>query len=413
MKARILLWILGIGCLFLPVFGEPPLRSGAYVQRVVGDRAVVAKITAEPTELFLELEAEDGGSRRLHSSRRRRHVFELENLGADQVYEYAVLDSDGVELDRGSFRSAPDRDDSRIRFALVGDSGEFPRWIALQRSALLQLPIRWNWLPLDGDLTRTAERMAEAAPDFWLHAGDVVYPTGRYSNYNTSFFLPFADLLRRSPVYAVLGNHDLLDDEGRQLSRNLVLPVNSLSGDERFFSFAYGAVRVIGVDLNEHPRIGADHPGLVYLREELPQVSEPWIVVMSHFPIYSASFHGDRPDLKKFLVPLLRRYQVDLYFSGHDHIYQRFLGDFVQVTSGGGGKELYVLEDHPLLAKAQREHHFCLVEVSGPELTLQAIGNDSGVMDELRLDKGEFPERLAALEDLNPRRHRRILALLR
>ncbi len=413
MKARILLWLLGIGCLFLPIFGDPPLHTGAYVQRVVGSRAVVAMITAEPTELYLELEGEDGGRRRLASKRRRRHVFELENLGADQVYRYEVLDSDGVELDRGSFRSAPDRDDSKIRFALVGDSGEFPDWIALRRSALLQLPIRWNWLPVDGNLARTAAGMAEAAPDFWLHAGDVVYPTGRNSNYVSGFFSPFADLLRRSPVYAVLGNHDLLDDEGRQLSRNLVLPVNSMSGDERFFSFAYGAVRVIGVDLNGPPRIGADHPGLVFLRAELPQVSEPWIVVLSHFPIYSASFHGDRPDLKKFLVPLLRRYQVDLYFSGHDHVYQRFVDDFVQVTSGGGGKELYVLEDHPLLAKAKREHHFCLMEVSGPKLTLQAIGNDSGVMDELRLDKGESPERLAALEELNPRRHGRILALLR
>ena len=94
-------------------------------------------------------------------------------------------------------------------------------------------------------------------------------------------------------------------------------------------------------------------------------------------------------------------------------MYQRFVDDFVQVTSGGGGKELYVLEDHPLLAKAKREHHFCLMEVSGPKLTLQAIGNDSGVMDELRLDKGESPERLAALEEINPRRHGRILALLR
>lgn len=405
-----MLWLVGIGCLFLPVFGDPPLRSGAYVQRVVGDRAVVAMITPEPRSLSLELRGEEG-DRRWSSPSRRRHVFELDGLRADSRYGFSVLDEAGKELDRGSFRSAPDRDNAVVKFAVVGDSGGLPFWTFLKRSALLQLPARWGWLPVRVNLGRTASRMAEQSPDFWLHVGDVVYSAGENRHYEAAFFRPFAELLRHSPVYAVLGNHDKMNDDGRQLMANLVLPENSLTGDERFFSFAYGSVRVIGLDLDGN--VEADHPALSFLRQELPRVSEPWLVVLSHFPFYSASRQGDREDLQEHLLPLLRQHQVDLYLAGHDHNYQRFTGDVVQVISGGGGKSLYVLEEHELLAKAVGEYHFCTVEVSGSELTLQAIGNESGVMDELRLDKAKWPDRLEALREVNPQRHGRIKALLR
>ncbi len=83
---------------------------------------MVAMITAEPTVLSLELHGEEG-DRSWSSPKRRRHVFELDGLKADSRYGFSVLDEAGAELDRGSFRSAPDRDDAEVKFAVVGDSG--------------------------------------------------------------------------------------------------------------------------------------------------------------------------------------------------------------------------------------------------------------------------------------------------
>lgn len=48
--------------------------------------------------------------------------------------------------------------------------------------------------------------------------------------------------------------------------------------------------------------------------------SSDWLLVAGHYPIYSAGDHGDNDELSSYLQPLLVKYKVDAYFSGHDHI---------------------------------------------------------------------------------------------
>ena len=45
-----------------------------------------------------------------------------------------------------------------------------------------------------------------------------------------------------------------------------------------------------------------------------------WLLVAGHYPVYSAGEHGDTSELTNYLVPLLRKYSVDAYFCGHDHL---------------------------------------------------------------------------------------------
>ena len=67
-----------------------------------------------------------------------------------------------------------------------------------------------------------------------------------------------------------------------------------------------------------------------------------WRFVMGHYPIHSSSKleHGDTQSLVMDLDPLLRRYRVDAYFSGHDHILQvqKRSGGLTYYGSGAGGK---------------------------------------------------------------------------
>lgn len=394
------LWILAFAGLWLPVLDDPPLRTGAFVQDVRNDRAVVAMVTAGVEQLSLELTDADGKplpdrpAVTAEATPRRRHAFALAGLEPSRSYSYRVLDERGAERDRGTVRTPPAADAEKVRFAVVGDSGGQPWWTWLQRSPLWHLPARWELLPTADAVTRIGARIAAADPDFVLHVGDIVYPWGHQGHYAAGFFRPFGSALRRTPFFVALGNHDVLDDGGRQALANFVLPRGDVTGDERCYSFAWGAVRVTVLDLGladpSLDRLGPGHPSREFLARVLAQAAEPWQVVVSHYPMRSASRQMDRADLLAELAPLLEQYGVDLYLSGHDHTYQRFgqPGELVEVVSGGGGKSLYPVRADRRVKVALSQYHWCAVEVAGRRLTLRAHGIDGDLLDTVTLTRG-------------------------
>jgi 3',5'-cyclic AMP phosphodiesterase CpdA len=267
-------------------------------------------------------------------------------------------------------------------------------------------PARWGWFGGASAVTRVGAAVAEYGPDFVLHLGDVVYPKGKNSHYRSGFFMPFAAALREAPFYAVLGNHDLMDSGGLPCLANLRADSPAYRGDGRNFSFARGAVRVIGLDCNSDytgERVGPGHPAHTFLIGQLQKCEEPWIVVASHFPIRSQSRQGNRADLMLSLLPELATYGVALYVSGHDHCYQRFGepgGESpVLVVSGGGGKDLY--DVHPVqlgprAAALAKAWHWCCAETTGDRMGVEARGLDGALLDrfELALPTGEVLDRI-------------------
>ena len=401
---RRLLWLAAVACLWLNVFDDPPLRSGAYLQDVGTDSATIAKITAAP--LRLRCVVTDGNGdvvQTVEDARdRRRHALRVSGLRPDTTYSYELTAGSG-DAERGRIRTAPVCDDVPVRFAFLGDSGDQPWWVWLQHTPALHLPARWDWFPTSSAVTEIGAAVAAYDPDFALHLGDVVYPRGLHAHYRSGFFRPFAALIRNAPLYAVLGNHDVMDCGGQQLLANLQAPASSATGDHRCFSFARGAVRVIGLDCNTWltgDRYEAGHPSAEFLAAELARCSEPWIVVASHFPMRSASRQRDRGDLLLSLLPVIEEAQVSLYVSGHDHCYQRFPpktdGGTPFVVSGGGGKSLYEVRPDPRAAVLESAYHWCSAEARGARLLVTAHALGDGVLDrfELSLPSGAALERL-------------------
>lgn len=424
---RRLLWLFAIVCLFLPIVPDPPLITGAYLQNVVGDRATVAVITDGAKTLELEVwdPSGRGPSRFAGPHHGVRHAFEVSGLPPERAYRYKVTGPSGEVVGEGGFRTPPRRDDALVRFQVVGDTGGLPWWIWLQDTPLFYLPAHWGWLSPREDVCRVADAMAARPPHFWLHVGDMIYPWGEHRHYRAGFFEPFAELLAQSPCYPVLGNHDLKKgSQGRPLLENFHLPTNAVTGDERMYSFPYGAVRVINLDLNrlvnpetgEREPVGTDHPALAFLRFELERATEPWLVVQSHYPMHSASRQKDDPALLEHVLPLLEEYGVAFYFCGHDHVYQRFgtpAEGVVEVCSGAGGKSLYDVREHPDVEVARAVYHFCEVEVDGRVAWMRARSIDGELLDEVRVALDRDPALLRRIGEQNPGRLRRIQALLR
>jgi len=53
-----------------------------------------------------------------------------------------------------------------------------------------------------------------------------------------------------------------------------------------------------------------------------PQVKRMWKIVVGHWGVFSHVGSGDTADLIQNLLPLMKKHQVHIYFSGHDHALQ-------------------------------------------------------------------------------------------
>ncbi len=377
-----------LAVLLSPLCDAPPLSTGAYVQAVTSREAVIIQVLDAAGDLSLEFQGA-GDIERVVDGSGRRFEWRLYELRPDMRYKFAVKDAEGVRVDEGSFVTHAEEDSSPVRFSFVGDSGGQPWWIFALESPLFRMLGAHRWMPTALKPAAIGAALAESKPEWWIHVGDLVYPKGEQKHYRTGFFEPFAEALRSGACYPVLGNHDVRADAGAAFTENFVLPGES----DHHFTFRDGPLRVIGVDFNS--TVTSDHPSYRYLQYQLERVTEPWIIVVSHFPVHSVYREAPREDLLNVYLPLCKKHGVDLILSGHDHNYQRFgqPGELIEIVSGGGGKSLYDVKHRPEgLAVAQKAYHYCKVEIDGPVLRLEAVGIDGAMLDVFTIDKREYSE---------------------
>ena len=67
-------------------------------------------------------------------------------------------------------------------------------------------------------------------------------------------------------------------------------------------------------------RIAAVQESLTIIFEESMKDPPDWLLLMGHYPIYSTGSHGDNEELLQNLLPFFEKYNVNAYFSGHDHV---------------------------------------------------------------------------------------------
>jgi predicted phosphodiesterase len=251
-----------------------------------------------------------------------------------------------------------------VKFAVIGDSG--------------------RGTPPQHEIAAQMTAFREDFPfAFVLMLGDNIYegPASR-DDYQRKFEEPYRRLLDKGvKFYATLGNHDD--------PREVIYPLFNMDG-ERYYSFA--PPEDVLAKIATHAEFFAvdstnlDRAQLRWLDERLGKSSAAWKICFLHHPLYtSGRYRTWARGFRLILEPLLVEHDVDVVFSGHEHIYQRTeLQSGIQYFVSGGAGSLRPGDGTPASYVARTfdtDYHFMLIEIDGDALHFQAISRTGATVD--------------------------------
>lgn len=180
-------------------------------------------------------------------------------------------------------------------------------------------------------------------PDAWIWLGDNAYNLGLDDEFQRHVFRVYQEsFFRNTALYPSPGNHDYGTHRHNPTDisyyRIFTMPKAGEaggvpSGSAAYYSVDYGNVHLISMDSQGeldggHRIYDTLSQQIVWLKKDLAANKLPWVVVYFHHPPYSKGSHdSDRDDelvkIRKNLLRIFERYNVDLVLGGHSHVYER------------------------------------------------------------------------------------------
>jgi hypothetical protein len=353
------------------------------------------------------------------------HEVGLSNLQAQTTYYYAVGAENTAVLsgeDMHFTTAPPIGTNVPVRIWFISDYGFYE---------IGELAVRDSYF----------NYVANSRPaDVWLTGGDNAQHDGTDGDYQIAVFDTYSQLLRTTPIWPALGNHDVIawsDPGPHPLYDIFTLPTNGeaggvASGSESYFSFDYGNVHFISLDSVDQAFSESTNTAMLqWLQRDLAQTRQPWKIAWWHAPPYTKGGHdSDNPidlsgwmiQMRENAVPILESFGVDLVLCGHSHIYERsyllnghygYSQDFNETNKvdGGDGREdgdgayhksgnrgaVYVvaaegsspttliwaeqLGEHPANYIMLNQLGSCMVDITDRRLDFQFFGADTNVLD--------------------------------
>lgn len=224
-------------------------------------------------------------------------------------------------------------------------------------------------------------------PDFLIHTGDIVADSGRLDQWNRIFY-EMTFLTCNKPIMPCLGNHDY---KYAWIAALPYLYYFNLPNNELFYSYNYSNAHFISLCVGYNDGlwslIGNQREWLENDLEIASQSNEiDWIFVYFHAPMFSSGGFGMQPDLTVQFWDLFEKYNVDVIFNGHDHVYERMYiwgnpGIHNIVFGGGGGALDVQIGSNPWTVASTLSYGFGFVQVDNKTLTYQAINTEGQVID--------------------------------
>jgi hypothetical protein len=342
-----------------PVGPAVALTRGPYLQSVTTDTVTVVWETDLPGTSRVDYGPDAAYGLFVSSSVLvTRHVLTLTGLSPYSRTHYRVS-TDGQPLSADDvFRSAAPPEQASFSFVAFGDT-------RTGHAAHSQV----------------VNSIVSLAPDLVLHTGDFV-ANGLDPDQWATFFTIEQALLRQAPLFGAIGNHEH--------NSPLYFDAFVLPGGERWYSFDYGNVHFVALEIDaDAPDYAPGSAQMLWLENDLAQTHQRWKVVFFHVPPYSSGLHGSDLGVRQALEPLFIRYGVDLVFNGHDHDYERSVANhIVYIVTGGGGAPLYSqVNSNPASVYFTSTHHSVQVTVTESSLMVVGVRSDGVRFDEFTLEK--------------------------
>lgn len=250
-------------------------------------------------------------------------------------------------------------------------------------------------------VSKLAESAYSQRPQFTLLPGDFVSFGTKKELWNDHFFRNMQVLNTRVPLIPCLGNHD---KDSRYYYEYFAVPAPKYC-----YSFPYGNMTLFIVDSERSLEPGSEQ--YQWLDTALGGCTSTWKIVCLHKAAYSSDQNdfGDTAveqssfgDVKlRATSALYEQHHVDIVWCGHVHSYERTYpmiqgkpvieGGVVYMVTGGGGGGLEKAAPWrgPFTAKVYSGHHYCLVNVFGPTLRIEAYSPAGYLFDYVEMRKAQ------------------------
>jgi tartrate-resistant acid phosphatase type 5 len=150
------------------------------------------------------------------------------------------------------------------------------------------------------------------------------------------------------PFYTIFGSHDYeYGGEAAELEYGLRHPDSRWKMPARWYRLdlptAAPLVTVLMLDSNQDMLTKEQWQAQIrWMDQELAKPRKaPWTICFGHHPLFSDGRHGDSAEMQAAWGAMLKKYRIDFYICGHDHVLQHLQVPGWPTTfliSGGGGE---------------------------------------------------------------------------
>ncbi|WP_086476120.1 metallophosphoesterase family protein [Arenibacter amylolyticus] len=365
-----------LSCLFITVIGlaqeNRKIAFGPYIQQMGTKDATICWSTkvSEPT-----ITDPEGNVKTI--TEYKHHKIHLGRLKPNTEYSYDVL-NDGTDEGKGTLTTYPD-EMVPFNFAVTGDSRSRHDVHA-----------------------KVVAKIMETNPRFIVNSGDLV-SNGRSIEDWEAFFEVSKELMRNTPYYPVLGNHEK--------DSPYYYDLFDLPNNEKYYYFTVGDALMIVLDSEgkeiSQPTFVSDEHSEAFWKEAFSDYfveQKKWlekvldlnreagfVFIFQHKPLFSVMKNrkAEAEKTREFWGDIFERHKVQVFFNGHDHHYHRAFKNGVHyITSAGAGAPLYDVDfELPETEKFSKVEHFVNVQVQKDKAVLLVTDIDGNEIETVEVKR--------------------------
>jgi acid phosphatase type 7 len=261
------------------------------------------------------------------------HEVTINNLKPSTKYYYSV-ESASKGKENQYFITAPENGKSvPVRIWVISDFGQSS---SDDNERRLETIDRWKSFNKDDYHASFIMSLGDQSED------DAIYQLQH------NYFSQLEKVLKVSPLYTTIGNHDNHDSTVNYLN-TFTLPQRGEaggipSGNEKYYSFDYSNIHVVVLCSEIYDTTGR-YVQVEWLKKDLENNKQGWLIACMHQPLHSAGYHPTDNDVsslqrRKEWLTILEDHGVDLILQGHNHVYERsylvdnIIGNSTEITAG-------------------------------------------------------------------------------